>query len=91
MFEVLAILGFGVLCGTIVSRFIELKEKYISKSITIVIYALLFVLGISVGSNDEVVNNLHSLGLQSLLISVFGIFGSIILAKIVYSKVFKQK
>ncbi|MFV0345238.1 MAG: LysO family transporter [Bacteroidales bacterium] len=91
MFEVLIVLALGVLCGFVVSRFAKLSGKRISKIIMFVIFLLLFILGLSIGGNKKIVNSLHTLGFQSILISVFSILGSVILARIAYSKFFGRK
>ena len=48
-----------------------------------------FLLGISVGANKEIVNNLVSLGGQDILIALAATLGSILAASIVYHYFFK--
>ena len=50
----------------------------------------LFVLGLSVGYNPLIVGNLGSFGGQALLLSVAGITGSVLLARVVYLLFFKE-
>lgn len=45
-----------------------------------VICALLFVMGISVGSNEQIVKNLPTLGTQALALAVAGTLGSLLAA-----------
>lgn len=47
------------------------------------VYLLLFVLGLSLGGNDEVFARVPTLGLRSLIVTVFAILGSIICANLV--------
>jgi uncharacterized membrane protein YbjE (DUF340 family) len=42
--------------------------------------ALLFVMGIAVGSNDRIVKNLPALGAQALILAVAGTVGSLLAA-----------
>jgi hypothetical protein len=51
---------------------------------------MLFVLGLSVGYNPLIVGNLGSFGGQALLLSVAGITGSVLLARVVYLLFFKE-
>lgn len=51
---------------------------------------MLFVLGLSVGYNPLIVKNLGSFGGQALLLSVAGITGSVLLARLVYLWFFKE-
>ncbi len=57
--------------------------KYSEKLVNIAIFALLFFLGISVGSDPRVVSNISTLGWQAMLLSGGAILGSLILAKLV--------
>ncbi len=59
------------------------------KLTTIIIYLFLFVLGVSVGVNEEIVQNLAQLGLQALILAVSGILGSVLLAYFVFIYFFK--
>lgn len=51
--------------------------------VTVAIFALLFFLGISVGTDPRVVQNITSLGWQATILSSGAIFGSLILARLV--------
>ena len=64
--------------------------SFLPKSITITIYLLLFLLGITVGSNKDIVNNLASLGWQAFILAFFASIGSALAAFIIY-KVFFAK
>ena len=52
---------------------------------------LLFLLGISVGANDAIVNNLTTLGGQAFLIALAGTTGSVLAAWGVYHFFFKER
>jgi uncharacterized membrane protein YbjE (DUF340 family) len=48
--------------------------------ITVLIWLLLFLLGIEVGSDKHILQSLNKLGLEALVLSLAGIAGSIALA-----------
>ena len=54
------------------------------KLIYFAIFLLLFLLGITVGANGDVMNNLDSIGLEALLITLAAIAGSVLSAWGVY-------
>lgn len=51
-----------------------------SKITTWLIWLLLFMLGIEVGSNDQIISALPTLGVEALVLSVFATLGSCVLA-----------
>lgn len=55
------------------------------------IYLLLFVLGTTIGANEIIMNNLPTLGLKALAITIGGVLGSIALAWFTYIRLFKSK
>lgn len=75
---ILAILG-SLVFGLIVGYFVRGKNlNKIGKTITILIWILLFGLGVKVGSDAEVVAKLPVIGLEALLITIGAIVGSIL-------------
>lgn len=48
--------------------------------VTVLIWALLFLLGIEVGSNPRIVNGITTLGLEALAITIAGCAGSVAMA-----------
>ena len=74
-----------MVCGIILGyAFIERNLKFVQKLINYAIFLLLFLLGITVGANGEVMNNLDSIGLEALLITLAAITGSVLCAWGVY-------
>lgn len=63
----------------------------INKLITTTIAILLLTLGIGVGANQTIINNLSTLGLQALLLATMGVLGSAIAAMATYHWFFKTK
>jgi len=86
MLTVFAIMLAGIGAEYFLRRIPDIK--IIGKLITCFIFLLLFFLGISVGHNEKIVNNLTTIGLQALIITMGAIAGSILLAWFVYKKFF---
>lgn len=63
--------------------------KLVDPSVNIAIYALLFLLGVSVGINQTIVSNLDTLGVKALLLMVGGVMGSVVLSYFVHKIFFK--
>lgn len=82
MFIVVGILLLGVLLGYLL-RPVELK--WLNMLITLTILVLLFLLGITVGGNPQIMNNLGSIGLKATLIATAGLLGSVVAAKAIYA------
>lgn len=78
----LFVVGIGI---GIVFRKSELFLKVTEKLVTIAVFALLFFLGVSVGSDPRIVNNITILGWQAVLLSSGAILGSLLLAKLMAS------
>lgn len=88
MFKVLALMILGIGVGYI---FRKRNLSFISRLITLLIWILLFVLGLEVGSNPQIVSNLGKLGLDALVITLGALLGSIILAALLWKFVNKKK
>jgi uncharacterized transporter YbjL len=89
MFIVIGIMFGGIAIGYLLRR-ITLFQK-MANPIFYTILLLLFMLGLSVGANKTIMSNLATLGWQALLIAVAGTLGSIIMAKIVYNRFFRER
>lgn len=78
--------------GIFAGIFLRNRDKWKSfntKLTMIAIYALLFVLGVSIGTNKEIIQNLPKLGWIGLLISLASVMGSIVAAGFFYKKFIK--
>lgn len=89
MFTVIGIMFGGIAVGYFLRK-IELLQK-IGKPISYTILLLLFLLGISVGANPTIVNNLTTLGWQAFLIALAGTVGSVLAGWGVYTLFFKER
>jgi uncharacterized membrane protein YbjE (DUF340 family) len=89
MFIVIGIMFAGIALGYLLRK-VEILQK-IGKPISYTILLLLFLLGISVGGNQDIVNNLAHLGGQAFLIAFAGTAGSVLAAWAVYNLFFKER
>lgn len=69
----------------------RIKEKPVNRFITFIIYLLLFMLGVSVGGNERVMNNLDTIGLKALGIALAVMIGSAAMSSLIYHFVYKSK
>ena len=53
-------------------------------------FLLLFILGVSIGSNSLIVNNLGKFGWQAIVLAVSGVLGSLIAARLVLQLFFRK-
>ena len=56
-------------------------RKQLNKAYLIIIALLLFAMGISIGSNKEMLSSAGSIGIVSFVMAVFGMAGSVIFVK----------
>ncbi|MCR4765470.1 MAG: lysine exporter LysO family protein [Bacteroidaceae bacterium] len=84
---VLMMLG-GILCGYL---FRKKRIPHIQQVTTVLIWALLFLLGLNIGSNEQVINSIGTLGLEALAITIFATLGSLIAAWLLWRYVNQQK
>lgn len=83
MFTIIGLMLTGMLAGYL------LRNKDLSRIqalITLLIWVLLFILGIEVGSNDDIISGLHTIGLEALLLTLGGTLGSVIAAWALWRK-----
>lgn len=76
-------LALGVLTGFLLRRFHK-PHKVANAATHATIYVLLFLLGLAVGGNAAIVNNLHRLGLQALMLTLGSVLGSVALSALLY-------
>ena len=90
MIPVLLLMTIGLIIGFVFRN----KTKFIlisNKATTLIIYTLLFLLGIGVGLNKTIVSNITNIGLQAILITFGDVLGRLIFAYITYKLFFIQK
>ena len=74
----------GILCGYLVRKKQVVRIQEVT---TVLIWALLFLLGLNIGCNEQIINSLGSLGMEALTISVAATLGSLIAAWLLWRKV----
>ncbi|MDA3866801.1 MAG: LysO family transporter [Salinivirgaceae bacterium] len=58
--------------------------KVVDKAMLLAVFVLLFLMGVSIGSDAQIMSNLHNVGLAAVIITVAAIAGSVLLAWIVF-------
>ena len=80
MWLILGIMTAGIITGLLLKNRID--SKPITFLLNITIYLLLFFMGVSIGTNPEIINNLGQISLKALTIAVAAISGSILIARL---------
>ena len=77
MFIIIGIMLTGMLLGYLLR---SKRLTWIHNVITLLIWLLLFLLGIDVGGNEAIVKGLHAIGLEALIITAAAVTGSTLAA-----------
>lgn len=85
----LASLVAGVVLGSLI-KFSEKVKKYVSGGMTALMFVLILLMGLKTGSDNAVVSSLGVYGLQSLIITIAAIAGSILFAVLFEKLMFKD-
>lgn len=88
MFTVIGVMLGGMLIGFLLRR---QEFSWIGKVITLLIWALLFLLGIEVGGNRQIVEGLATLGVEAFVITLACVLGNCILAWGLWYLLYKKK
>ncbi len=77
MFTIIALMFAGMLVG-----FLFRKQRLtgIHRMITLLIWVLLFLLGVEVGGNEHLIQSLPTLGIEAMVLTLAGLLGSLLLA-----------
>ena len=54
------------------------RLAFVKKAVTVLIWALLFFLGVEVGENPQVLSGISNLGLEALWLSLMGLVGTVL-------------
>lgn len=83
----------GVMMGGIVMGYFfrEKRLTCISRLIMIVIFILLFLLGINVGENKQIMGNLDVIGGEAVVITFGAVAGSVLCAWVIYKFYFSGR
>ena len=88
MFTVIGFMLTGIIVGYLFRNIAFLQKT--EKTISITIFLLLFLLGISVGSNELIINNLAAFGWQAAILAFSATCGSILASWMVLKFFFKK-
>lgn len=88
MFTIIGLMLTGMLLGYLLRKR-DLKK--IHPIITLLIWLLLFILGIEVGSNEEIIRGLHTIGYEAVVLTLGGTLGSVIAAWALRRALYKRK
>ncbi len=75
MLKVVAIMFSGIAVGYLLRK---RRLRVVPHAVTVLIWLLLFFLGVEVGENPQVINGIRDLGLEALWLSLTGIAGTIL-------------
>ena len=76
-----------LLAGFLFGLLLKGRVKLPTSAITMVsICLLLFILGLEIGGNDELLGNLPTMGLTALIVTVLAVLGSVVLARLFTKK-----
>ena len=88
MFTIIGLMLTGILLGYLLRKR-DLKK--IHQIITLLIWLLLFILGIEVGSNEQIIKGLYTIGLEAVILTLGGTLGSVIAAWALWRALYKRK
>ncbi len=88
----LIVLGL-MLSGIFAGYFLRGKKvaRWTGKAISLAIFVLLFLLGVSVGVNPQIMDNLTTLGIEAIIITIGALSGSLLSAWAIYKFLFAAK
>lgn len=89
MMAILLVLSAGILLGLLIVNYPKLHILN-NNLLNYAIYLLLFLLGISVGTNREVIQNLDKIGLEAITIAITSITGSVLLSFLLFKLLFNH-
>ncbi|MFY9590714.1 MAG: LysO family transporter [Bacteroidales bacterium] len=88
MFRVISFMIMGIILGY---SFKNYTISFINQLINVLIWTLLFILGLEVGSNSDIIKNLKFVGIDAFVISVGAILGSVLMAWILWKSINRYK
>ena len=81
-----------MLCGVVIGALLRKRDcSWTSKAITVLIWLLLFLLGVEVGGNTKIIAALPVLGLDAFAISVASTIGSCVCAWLLWKYIQKRR
>lgn len=88
MFTIIGLMLTGMLLGYLLRK----RDLHgIHTLITVLIWVLLFILGIEVGGNEQIIKGLHTIGLEAIVLTVGGTLGSVAAAWALWRALYKKE
>lgn len=88
MFKIVAIMLSGIAVGFILRK---RRLRMVPHALTGLIWLLLFLLGVEVGMNPQVVSGFTSLGLEALWLAAAGLAGTLFFSWVLWKWVSRRK
>ena len=88
MFSIISTMFLGIGIGYGLRNWTILQKT--EKTISLTIFLLLFVLGLSIGSNSLIINNIGKFGWQAIVLATLSILGSLLASFLVFHLFFKK-
>ena len=89
MLEIISIMFLGIGTGYILRK--KPMTNSISSIINILIWTLLFLLGIEAGSNPKIISSVSTLSIEALVITLGSVIGSCIAANLLWHRINNKK
>jgi len=89
MFTVIIIMIIGMCAGYLLRERQKLA-KHIDMIVTWAIFLLLFLLGVSVGTNKTILDNIDAIFLKVVILTVGAVLGSVIISYFTYKYFFRK-
>ena len=81
MLKVVAIMLSGMAVGFLLRK---RRLRVVPHAVTVLIWLLLFFLGVEAGENPQVINGISNLGLEALWLSLTGIAGTVLFSWVLW-------
>ena len=81
---------FAGICAGFIRRRIK-AFSHVGKAVSLTVFVMLFFLGVEIGSDEHVLENLSTLGLRAFVLAVTGVAGSVILSMLLYKALFRKE
>jgi len=88
MLKVVAIMLSGMAIGFLLRK---RRLRVVPHAVTVLIWLLLFFLGVEVGQNPQVINGISDLGLEALWLALTGIAGTVLFSWLLWKWVISKK
>lgn len=82
-----------LLAGILIGRLFRDKSfvKFSGKLIFPIVLALLFLMGITIGTNNDIISNLGTLGVEAFIITAGALIGTLVGAKLLWHFIFAKR